>query len=281
MRGIHRLALIIGAMKAGTTSLFEYIGAHPAVAPCRTKEPDFFADPDRARAGLDAYAALWSLDPDRHRVALEASTSYTMRPAVEGVPGRVAALAGPEPRFLYLLRDPIDRVASHLSHLATRRGGADRVGEDDFLAAIHVSRYAAQLEPWAALWPRERFLLLRHEALVADPGAVTARALRFLDLPSAAEGDPALGAAHNTRDAIAADQVLADVLVRAPWLGPLRRWVPDPLWRKVRAGIGARTSHTVRLGPQRREAARRALADDVRRLREEWGVDVSGWSVSP
>ena len=37
-----RFAFIIGAMKAGTTSLFEILSQHPQVCPSKTKEPDYF-----------------------------------------------------------------------------------------------------------------------------------------------------------------------------------------------------------------------------------------------
>ena len=44
---MERYALIIGAMKAGTTTLFDHLAAHPAVAPSHPKEPGFFAFDDQ------------------------------------------------------------------------------------------------------------------------------------------------------------------------------------------------------------------------------------------
>ena len=41
---IANFALIIGAMRCGTTSLFSYLSQHPEVAPSTPKEPDFFAN---------------------------------------------------------------------------------------------------------------------------------------------------------------------------------------------------------------------------------------------
>ena len=37
-------AIIIGAMRSGTTSLYEMLAEHPQICPCRTKEPHFFCD---------------------------------------------------------------------------------------------------------------------------------------------------------------------------------------------------------------------------------------------
>ncbi len=40
----RRFAIVIGAMKSGTTSLFRHLGTHPEVLPCRVKEPKFVSD---------------------------------------------------------------------------------------------------------------------------------------------------------------------------------------------------------------------------------------------
>ncbi len=43
---INNFALIIGAMKCGTTSLFSYLAQHPEISACQPKEPDFFSYDD-------------------------------------------------------------------------------------------------------------------------------------------------------------------------------------------------------------------------------------------
>ena len=40
-----RIALIIGAMKSGTTTLFEVLSQHPQIAAAPDKECDFFTLP--------------------------------------------------------------------------------------------------------------------------------------------------------------------------------------------------------------------------------------------
>ena len=55
-------AIIAGVTKAGTTSLFQYLHAHPDVCPSSTKETLFFKDhstPDRAQAAVAEYAQFW------------------------------------------------------------------------------------------------------------------------------------------------------------------------------------------------------------------------------
>ena len=66
---IETFGLILGGMKCGSTSLYDYLVTHPQVAQCRVKEPNFFSVP-KGR-GSEHYAALWrGFDPARHRVAL-------------------------------------------------------------------------------------------------------------------------------------------------------------------------------------------------------------------
>ena len=38
----NNFVFIIGAMKSGTTSLFDILSQHPQVCPSKTKEPDYF-----------------------------------------------------------------------------------------------------------------------------------------------------------------------------------------------------------------------------------------------
>ncbi|HEX7247334.1 MAG TPA: sulfotransferase, partial [Actinomycetota bacterium] len=47
--------LVIGAMKAGTTSLYHYLDAHPDVFVPRVKELDFFVDGANWRRGIEWY----------------------------------------------------------------------------------------------------------------------------------------------------------------------------------------------------------------------------------
>ncbi|MFB6374644.1 MAG: sulfotransferase domain-containing protein, partial [Bradymonadaceae bacterium] len=115
---IDRFALIIGAMKSGTTSLFNYLSEHPEIAPCRMAEPHFFAKPLKWKKGLDWYRDLWDWEPVRHTVALEASTNYAKGFKFEGVPDRIAKAAesGLDFRFLYIMRHPVDRLVSQYNH---------------------------------------------------------------------------------------------------------------------------------------------------------------------
>ena len=112
--GPRNFALVIGAMKSGTTSLFEILGQHPEIAPAEVKEPGFFSDAETWDKGWDWYRGLWNWDEKSHHVALEASPAYTTYPARPGVPGRIASVRGASFRFIYLMRNPLTQIPSNV-----------------------------------------------------------------------------------------------------------------------------------------------------------------------
>lgn len=97
--------VVIGAAKCGTTSLHEYLNAHPQIAMSREKELDFFVAEKNWSRGLDWYEAQFEDAPIRG----ESSVSYAAFPEYQGVPERIVR-ALPDARVIYLVRDPVERV---------------------------------------------------------------------------------------------------------------------------------------------------------------------------
>lgn len=112
----NNFALIIGAMKCGTTSLFYYLSEHPQVSAAEDKEPHFFSDDCTFTKGITWYQSLWEWKPE-HRIALEASTTYAMQPKYPNAAQRIAQLENAQFRFIYIMRHPFARIESHVRHL--------------------------------------------------------------------------------------------------------------------------------------------------------------------
>ena len=172
---------VIGAMKSGTTYFSQLLGAHPSIFVSDPKEPCFFCDPQILREAypeawqrgfwrsLDDYLSLFARAGNAQLIA-EASTTYSMAPLFSGVPERILALS-PQARFIYIMRDPVDRTISHYWHRATYWGErrpmlqairTDRLYKD-------VSNYAMQLQMYLRHVCRDRVYVLTFEALIADP----------------------------------------------------------------------------------------------------------------
>lgn len=194
--------LIIGAQKAGTTSLHAYLCEDPKVSSPTTKEVHFF---DRYyQRGLGWYRAHFS-HKGEGVVTGEATPYYLFHPAV---PARVAKDI-PTSRLVVLLRNPIDRAYSHHHHEsalgyedlpfeAAIESERERLGRDEqrllsdpgyqsFSHQHHSylarGRYADQLERWFEATGRERILILAAEDLFSDPQRIVAEVQDFVGAP--------------------------------------------------------------------------------------------------
>jgi hypothetical protein len=212
--------VIIGAMKAGTTSLYAYLYKHPLVHRARRKEVHYFDNNiDRGMAWYRAHfptrAEMLRADLRAWRHAQprtitgEASPYYMFHPHAHS---RCAA-ALPRARIIAMLRDPAERAYSHYQH--NRRQGIETLSFEDALKAepdrtardlermrkdpafnsvrvqhfTYAARgeYWAQLEPWLEAYPRDRTLVIRSEPFFANPAPDYARTLAFLGLPPAVD----------------------------------------------------------------------------------------------
>ena len=196
--------VVIGAQKAGTTSLFRYLGRHPGVSPPRLKEIHFFdLHWDR---GISWYRAHFPLHVSGVPAFTgEASPYYLFHPRV---PERMSGVL-PGAKILVLLRNPVDRAISHYhwevsygnETLSFRnavvreaeivpRETARLLEEDGYRSFLHQhisylsrGRYAEQLGRWLKHFSRDRILVLLAEELFANPGDTMARVQDFLGLP--------------------------------------------------------------------------------------------------
>ncbi len=147
--------LLIGAMKAGTTTLSRDLAEHPGIFVPKSKEVgELVYDRALTQAGRAAYASYYRFArPGQLRV--DAATAYTRLPDFPGVPARAHAVCGPDTRILYMIRNPIGRIVSHHAQVFYRRGISADVNEavkqlPDFL---EYSRYGMQLSAWLDLFP--------------------------------------------------------------------------------------------------------------------------------
>ena len=107
--------LVIGAMKAGTTTLYNHLRRHPDVFVPTYKEPEFFVAEKTWERGAAWYRRLFAAAPDG-AVLGEASTSYAKCTEFTGVPERIHSLI-PHVKLVYVLRHPIERIESMYEHM--------------------------------------------------------------------------------------------------------------------------------------------------------------------
>ncbi len=170
--------LVIGAMKAGTTSLFRYLSEHPDIVMPWSKELDFFSNDEVWGRGLSWYEAQFQ---GQGSAVGEASPNYAKRHLFPDTASRIIATL-PDVRLIYLVRDPIERLQSmYVDMLAY--GGETRPLEEAVRADpdyILTSCYGFQLEPFLAEIDRDRVLVLRTGRLRQDRIETVGKAYRFL-----------------------------------------------------------------------------------------------------
>lgn len=273
-----RFAFIIGAMKSGTSSLNKYLAEHPQIAPTRSPRPGYFALPEARARGEAWYLGLWDWDPGRHRVALEDSPYYAKLPFLPGVPQAIERFASEhavDVRFIYLMREPLERIESHFRHYAQYYPWKLLLHRAEVLReAIAFSRYTMQLAPWIERFGRERVLLLRFDDLERDRRAVIQRVCRFLEV----DAEHAFAGLDKVHHASMRRQLWFLALRRSPILRRAWKRVPTGakkgVWRPLRPAIERHRPYLTRA--ERAQAAEQLRAD-VAELGARYGVDISGW----
>ncbi|AQT78731.1 hypothetical protein B1R94_04920 [Mycolicibacterium litorale] len=261
--------IIIGSAKCGTTSLFDYLSQHPAICPSDPKEPEFFTEHRERRRPVSRYEDVWpAFDPAVHRYALEGSTGYTMWPQENDVAKRMLAY-GIRPRIVYLVRDPIKRIESHVNF--RRINSRQRASFDDSFF-VDVSRYAAQLDPYVEAFGAESIRVVDFAHLCADLNKVCADLYDWLDLEPHTVVDS--GISNETATLRKSQLERSDTLKR------IVRKLPPGLQhagRNLALKVVPYRHERVGLSPERNHEIRQLLREDVERISKEWGVDVSSW----
>ena len=208
--------VIIGAQKAGTTTLFDLLSQHPRIIPPRRKEISFFSNDERYAEGMEKY---WSEFPSRslfagHRITMEASPMYLYHPqAAERVAKHL-----PDAICLAVLRDPVERAYSAWNmyhqfkdnarhrHLHDPRTFEQAVAEElegkqDLHARRYLQRslYAPQLEPYFRHVGRDRSLVFAFTRLKHDAHGLAKEILSRLGLEPLPKDHPAFTVRSNVR----------------------------------------------------------------------------------
>ncbi len=173
--------MVIGAQKAGTTSLAAQLAAHPQICFCREKEPGYFHKTEDWEAGLDAYHRLYSPRPGQ--ICGEASTYYTFFPEFRGTYRRLYDY-NPSLKLIYVMRHPVERVISHYTHNRVREIDMRPPEQAVFSDSPYVdrSRYGVQIRPYLELFGPENVLLLIFEEYTADQIVTLHRIADFLGI---------------------------------------------------------------------------------------------------
>lgn len=195
--------MIIGAHKSGTTSLFNYLSAHPQVRNSDIKELHYFDK--NFDQPLSWYLQFFPLKMSLRKGCAvgEASPSYLFHPHV---PARIHKLF-PDMRMIAVLRNPVERVISqyfqtvrknnittplidllHAEEEEEKKAMAEisqnplAVPQNRYVLLKSRSRYAEQLKRYFSLFSREQILILSSKELQMRPNEALKKAYKFLNI---------------------------------------------------------------------------------------------------
>jgi hypothetical protein len=273
--------IVIGAMKAATTSLWKYLRAHPQVFMPELKEMQFFSNPGRLRRDLQWYREQFA--PAGAAISVgEASTNYTKYPRLLGTSERMAA-AVPDVRLVYLVRDPIERIRSHYLHVAyghsEHRPLVEAVREDP--EYVSISRYRMQIDQYLEHFDASQLLVVTSEALKANRKRTMDQVFRFVGV------DPVLTVPEREREVHRTADKRVDTpamtrLRRSPIAESLRRFTPATLRRLASRTVTrpVTTQVDATITDELRRQLVDELADDVAGLRPFLGADFDGGGIA-
>ncbi|WP_084597287.1 sulfotransferase family protein [Nocardioides aequoreus] len=201
--------LVVGAQRAGTTTLFRVLNAHPQVArPTAAKGIGYFdVNHHRGARWYRAHFPVTALARRRHGpgvITFDSSGYYLFHPLA---PGRIAHEL-PDVRVIVMVRDPVERAYSAYKHEHARgfetedfatalelederlAGEVDRIVAEPTYESFHHrhhayrgrSRYSEQIERYREALGADRVHVADADEFFVDPVGEFARIERFLGL---------------------------------------------------------------------------------------------------
>lgn len=232
--------LIIGAMKAGTTTLFRDLAMHPMLYLPEEKEPEtLVVHGTNVGAVLGDYRSLF-LRAGEGRLKGEASTAYTKRPDHEGAADMALEVCGPTLKLIYLTRDPLKRIVSQYRH----EFGLGEVSEDINTAVLKYPRYVAysryewQLAPWRKGFGESNLLVLSFEDYIGDRQNTVRRVCKFLGVDPMLLPNIDVERAFNANDGkLVPKGFWKGVVASKLYQRSIKPWVPRGLRERLAARV--------------------------------------------
>jgi hypothetical protein len=182
---------VIGAMKAGTSSLHALLNGHPEISTGRIKEYGFFYESKFEETAIGAYHSNFDVHKNLWG---EICPNYSKRTTFEGVAQRISSY-NPSAKIIYIRRNPIKRALSETRHFLEEgevtsnslinwhknqrsrhwkkrnpeKSKLIRFGDFDKNQIVQNSRYEFQLNAYREFFTEDQILSIEFEHLLEKP----------------------------------------------------------------------------------------------------------------
>jgi RNase P protein component len=172
---------VIGAMKSGTTTLYNSVLRHSAISLTNMKEVNYFLK-DLPLVKLNELYKVQFSKPELLKI--DVSPNYAKRHLYPDVARKIHQ-ANPKAKIIFIVRDPYHRLLSHLHHNLLRDRFKEENLENEVLTNrdyILTSSYGYQLEEYFKLFGEKNVLVLVFENLRKSPQHFVEQLQTFLEI---------------------------------------------------------------------------------------------------
>ena len=283
---------ILGAAKAGTTSLHYYLQQHPHIFLSKVKEPHFF-DSDLSYAeGIHTYVSRHFAGSQAFPARGEATPAYFHRHE-KVIPRMLKAFGESPPRFVLILRNPVERAWSH--YLDRRRTCMEietferalvleetrlRQNPDNWVSYYSDGLYSKQLAAWFQNFSRRRFLVILNEDLKTRPYELVTEICSFLEVNDRPIVDVSkrMNVASQPKSRWLMETLNRPFLLRKSMKYLLSRHARRRLLNYIREqNLRPHNGAAPKMIAETEALLRIQYADDLMRLQEMIGRDLTSW----
>lgn len=274
--------LIVGAEKAGTTTLARMLAQHPDIFMCEPKEPRFFTDHNWDK-GVQWYENLFE-DAEGYKAIGEASPAYTW--GSDLVPKRIYETLG-DIKYIYIVRHPVERMISHYRHALFHRWVPQGTALEDAIkikpGLKKCSSYYWQIERFLPYTKKEQWHVLSLENLRSNPQTEVQKIFSFLEVDENIRCE--LGRANVTAEKKQLPQWYLHMKKRLKASQTIQKIIQTPLFQKknkdalAKILMGRQIEKPV-MTEQQQQEYEREFFEDVQKFSEFTGCNyVKLWSL--
>ena len=272
--------LVIGAMKAGTTTLYRDLLTNAHVFMPDTKETDELTHDDvltdRGRVQFAKHFERAQAD----QICGEASTSSSKLPDFPGVPERALQIIGPDLKIIYLVREPVARAVSHHHHdycFGLKPANFEQ-SLSSYRDLIQYSQYHMQIRAWLAHFDLNQIMVIPFEEYTKSRRDTISAVSKFLGIPAQPEAIEQERVFNDTtKDKRIAVGTWARLAKNPIYRNLIRPWLPLELKDKLRNAMLPNYPDKQLPTVESVERIIEAVAGDAEELRVLLGRDQPFW----
>ena len=286
-------AIIIGAGRSGTTTLYKYLESHKDVCFSDIKEVHYFSVNDLYERGENYYHSFWKhCENEKLKVAADTYLLIDKK-----APERIAAY-NPNMKIIAILREPAERAWSSFQYAVNNGYIPENMSfiksaeEEDFhiknsditvrnnLCNVWQSMYFEHISYWSEFFPRKNILILKTSDLKNNLDFILKQLSDFLEIDCFNENLPKITA---NKSAATKSKALQQFLLNRN--NPVRTVLRKVLPKKVKnvilhsklpekiSSLNRKEINYPPLSPENREYLDKLLQKDKERLKKIFGIE--------